>query len=282
MSSHWKVIKKEPIALLRPFIIEYSFRRVRVPAGQVLIQEMPVWCQTTIDFFLGDNVVTVDNDTGRTIPFSRCLFRGLRTHKKNHLELKGEVTVFIIRFTPIGFYNLLGIPANLFKDEVIDGTLVNKILFGEIAERLMPCADIESCITIVEPYLLKLGYHAEWDNRPSGCVNQMVRLMSTEKVPISVKWLQSKVSLSQRQLERNFLKEIGTTPKHYSRMLRFTNLVYLKMEQQHIKWAALAYEFNYTDQMHLINDFKYFLGITPSQFNAENYACFEEKPLGGL
>lgn len=279
MSSHWENIKRAPAALLRPYITEYSFRRVRVLTGQTLTQTMPVWCQTTIDFFFGENIITVDDETGKIIPFAKCLFRGIRTHTKNHLEIKGDFTVFLIRFTPVGFYRLLGVPAYLFTDQVIDGTLIDKQLFLEITERLSPCTNIESCVVVVEPYLLNLAYRAERNIRASEPVGKMIQFMSASKVPDSVSFLQNKVGLSQRQLERNFIKEIGTTPKHYSRMLRFTNMLYKKMQDSNSKWSSIAYDFNYTDQMHLIHDFKCFLGVTPTRFDTENYAGFEDTPF---
>jgi AraC-like DNA-binding protein len=81
-----------------------------------------------------------------------------------------------------------------------------------------------------------------------------------------------KVSLSDRQLERNFSKEIGTTPKLYSNMVRFENLLRYRIDFPDKSWTEIAYEFNYYDQMHLIKAFKRFLDITPSDFRAGNFA----------
>jgi AraC-like DNA-binding protein len=186
----------------------------------------------------------------------------------------GNFTAFILRLTPAGLYGLLGIPANEFKDQLIDCTLIRASLFAEITERLMGCNDIDSCVAVVEPYLMKMA----GTTLISAPVDHMAMLISANRVPPAIKGLQEKVCLSHRQLERNFTKEVGITPKYYSRMIRFTNMLYYKMQYPAIKWPAVSYEFNYTDQTHLIRDFQHFLGITPNEFVPDNFACLEHLP----
>ncbi|GAA0564810.1 helix-turn-helix domain-containing protein [Chitinophaga japonensis] len=278
MFSPWTITKRLPARPLRPFIMEYSFRNVKVPAGHTHIQHMPVWCQSTLDFFLGERITTINCASALEVPFARSVIRGLRTHQKHYIRVQGDFTVFVVKLTPGGLHGLLGIPAHLFCDEVVDGTLVHRALFAEITEQLLPCTDIDSCVAIAEPYLLKLAQKNAYSMHAYGAVDLMTRLINTGKVPGPIAQLQQKVCLSQRQLERNFMKEVGTSPKHYSRMVRFTNMLYYKMRHKGITWPALAYEFGYTDQMHLTRDFRYFLGDSPGRFRAENYACFEETP----
>lgn len=105
-----------------------------------------------------------------------------------------------------------------------------------------------------------------------GVAEQAVGQLLQQKGNASVTQLANDSNLSIRQLERIFAREIGVSPKTYSRMLRFLHLLKNKTAAPTQKWAALAYDANYFDQMHLVKEFKQFLGTTPSAFVPADYA----------
>nr|WP_294877190.1 helix-turn-helix domain-containing protein [uncultured Pedobacter sp.] len=268
MDSYNSVVKKmAPTEALQTFVSEYVFRILTVPKGAPLVKAMPLRVMGSIDFFLGDSFETINCSSNQAESFARCTIRGPRTHKKYTIAINGHFVSFTIKFKPAGLYRLLGIPANLFCNQAVDGQLLFANVFKEITERLMSCNTINECIEIAEPYLLQMALkHVKI--YPSKGVNQMTNLILTNKAPVFL----PKVSLSDRQLERNFAKEIGTTPKLYSNMVRFENLLRYKIDFPDKSWTEIAYEFNYYDQMHLIKAFKRFLDITPSDFRPGNFA----------
>lgn len=78
------------------------------------------------------------------------------------------------------------------------------------------------------------------------------------------------VSVSERQLERLFRKQVGLTPKFYSRVIRLSYL-FKQVEQGDYSWAALAYRAGFTDQSHLIKNFQEFTGEDPSKYQFEAF-----------
>ncbi len=267
------VAQQLPCEALRPYIAGYVFRTAVIAAkGAVVHKAMPLRSVSSIDFFMGDAFETTDDASGRPVPFARCTIRGPRTYRKYSIRLSGALVSFSIRFTPAGLYALLGIPASEFSDEAVNGALVMPDVFPELMERLVPCADLESCIGTAEPYLLRLLRNAGRRIHPSPAVQEMAALIAGSRGALSIARLQQQVCLGKRQLERNFVREVGVSPKMYSRMLRFSHLLQYKMRDSQTGWAALAYEFAYADQMHLIRDFRQFLGITPSAFSADDFA----------
>ncbi|MFT3825738.1 MAG: helix-turn-helix domain-containing protein [Chitinophagaceae bacterium] len=267
------VTRKAPAALLKPYISEYVFRIMEVPEGQSIKKSMPLRYVSSIDFFLGDEFKTYDCNSGLQIPFSRCTVRGLRTFQKTRIVINGHFVSFTIRFKPVGLYGLLGIPALHFCNEAIEGSSLSNHLFAEITEQLMACtSSIDCCVAIAEPYMLQMAGNAYRNIHISAAVEQMARLITAGNVPVSIAQLQQQVCLSKRQLERNFVKEVGITPKLYSRMVRFSNALKHRRDHADTKWASLAYEFDYADQTHLIKDFQQFLGVTPGGFCAEDFA----------
>lgn len=71
---------------------------------------------------------------------------------------------------------------------------------------------------------------------------------------IRVESLVEEISLSRRQLERQFQQEVGLTPKQFCRVVRFQHAL-LMLQQGPVNRAALAAELGFTDQSHMRRDF---------------------------
>lgn len=74
--------------------------------------------------------------------------------------------------------------------------------------------------------------------------------------------------LSPKRFTDIFQKEVGITPKLFSRIGRFQQILTRINSNQPINWAHLAFEFGYYDQSHLIRDFKALSALTPSEYRS--------------
>jgi len=258
-----------PHPLLSPFISHYVFRRLLIPAGACLEKAMPLRLVNSIDFFIGDAYETIDCRSGEVIPFFRCTIRGFRTGKKYLIRLRGQFISFTIKFHHTGMYQLLRMPMDKFRDRAVSGDDIEILPFEHIAKQLLYAEDVHTCIAIAEPYLLSLvAKHLP----VSGETQRAVELLKQQKGATSIMQLAISSHLSLRQLERKFVKEIGVSPKTYARMLRFQQLLQSRTITPHQKWAVLANDNHYFDQMHLVKEFKQFLGTTPSAFVSADFA----------
>jgi len=71
--------------------------------------------------------------------------------------------------------------------------------------------------------------------------------------------------LSPRQLRRYFDFYIGDTPKTFSKVVRFQNILKAKPSTQSLRQNKLFYDTGYFDQAHFIKEFKNFYGVTPGK-----------------
>jgi AraC-like DNA-binding protein len=78
--------------------------------------------------------------------------------------------------------------------------------------------------------------------------------------------LSGELFIGTRQLQRAFRDYFGTTPKAYSRVVRFRMAYDFLVNNPKTSWAELSYQFGYTDQSHFIRDFKQFAGTAPTAF----------------
>lgn len=72
-------------------------------------------------------------------------------------------------------------------------------------------------------------------------------------------------TLSQRQLERLFLEHIGISIKKLSSLVRYQNVWQDVAYSRAFDVQDLVEKYGYTDQPHLLNEFKKYHGVTPNQ-----------------
>ncbi|MGS2739939.1 AraC family transcriptional regulator [Sinomicrobium sp. M5D2P17] len=70
--------------------------------------------------------------------------------------------------------------------------------------------------------------------------------------------------ISPRQLRRLFDFYIGSTPKTFSKVVRFQNILQAKPSIQSLRGNKLFFDAGYYDQSHFIKEFKSMYGMTPS------------------
>ena len=73
--------------------------------------------------------------------------------------------------------------------------------------------------------------------------------------------------VSKTKLERTFLRAVGTSPKRYSRIVRFNHAYQLITSGTYRDWQEVVVRYAYFDQAHFIKEFKLFCGYTPAQLH---------------
>lgn len=258
-----------PHERLQSFVDRYVFRRIIVPKFCCIQKIMPLRTGSSIDFFIGDRFETLDLSTGLPSPFVRCMIRGPRTRSLYSIRIEGEFISFTVRLKATGLYKMLGLPMEMFVNKAIDAEILRHVPFEKISAQIQNAPGISSCISAVEPYLLFL---AEKSNLVSPGIEKAAGLLEQAQRLYPIAKLADVSYLSLRQLERNFIKYVGISPKTYFRMQRFLHLLHAKYEDPCQKWGSLAHEFGFYDQMHLVREFRNFLKVRPSSFSFSDFA----------
>ena len=74
------------------------------------------------------------------------------------------------------------------------------------------------------------------------------------------------LNVSQRQLERQFVQEVGVNAKTLARLIRFEEVHNRLWLDPELPLAPLAYELGFADQAHLNREFKALSSLSPRQF----------------
>lgn len=183
--------------------------------------------------------------------------------------------MFGIRLKPESLITLFRLPASLLIDELIDAEVLLGHWIRSIGEEMCGITDPTALIAIAEKHLLiKLG---NADTKASRFVSAC-GLIRTNPKNITIDQLSDKLSISRRQLERMFKEQLGTSPKTYQRIIRFTHAYQNIRESKNRIWTDITYDNGYADQSHFIRDFKEFAGSIPTEFTA-NAQSFMPKKL---
>jgi AraC-like DNA-binding protein len=68
------------------------------------------------------------------------------------------------------------------------------------------------------------------------------------------------------------MNETGMSPRHFARIQRFHALLRASDLAPRPSWAALAADYGYADQSHLIRDVRHLAGVSPARLHAERIA----------
>ena len=79
---------------------------------------------------------------------------------------------------------------------------------------------------------------------------------------------QNKVSM--RTMQRNFAVQMGMSPKHFARIIRFNHAMKLRRENTECNWQDIIYHCDYHDQSHFVHDVKSITGSSPNIFFNDN------------
>lgn len=167
-----------------------------------------------------------------------------------------------VTFRANGMQSCLGIPADLCTDQLVP--LENFIPYAEVRaliESLHASKDYREQVRITERFLLAC----------IGRNRRKVLTLPTLSIPqmlAPAKLLGQTFELSTRQLERRFLATYGITLRESRRLTRF-NMVLMNLmlrPQQPGMLTRISQDCGYTDQAHMIRDFKDFVGDTPSNY----------------
>ncbi|MCW4468477.1 helix-turn-helix transcriptional regulator [Flavobacterium sp. MFBS3-15] len=196
----------------------------------------------------------------------RVFFAGLYDHTVTWKIAPGSV-MFGIRLKPESLISLFRFPVASLINVVGDAESLLDAGIKSMGEEISNCIDAPSMIAIAEKYLLKrLNSISDNNNR----FVMACRLLRAHQANLSITALSDHLSVGKRQLERIFKDQMGTGPKTYQRIVRFT-CAYRDIQQgKDLAWSDLTYGNGFSDQSHFIRDFKEFTGESPTEFVARS------------
>lgn len=180
------------------------------------------------------------------------------------LDVNGAFKLICVRLYPFAVRILLGVEPKVLKDDCYDLRLVENVDTQYTLEKLDQLEDWDDIIEVLADYFNELLKNASVN--PDYRIKLAINLILKANGAISIKELRDKLCVTERTLERHFLKEIGVTAKQFAKIIQFSSAMEQMTETDYVNLTEIGYDNSFADQSHFIRTFKRYTGKTPKEF----------------
>ncbi len=248
----------QPTPALKPFIRYYWILQDR-SSGIVTQRTLPTGCMSLV-FHRGDRLkVTSRNE------FQPHSFICGQESGYSDVTSTGDIEMIVVVFQPHAAKTIFRMSAALLRDRNVAVADIENTALRDLAHKVEDSKNHDTCIELIEDYLYKCLTYGVSYHLPR--LAEVVRHINNS-TQTNIKTLANIACLSEKQFSRVFSEHIGTTPKDFLRVVRMQRTLSVLQHNPGIGFARLSYECGYTDQSHMIKEFKLFSGCTPKEYLA--------------
>lgn len=187
-----------------------------------------------------------------------------QTVEPMNLEVNGAFKLICIRLYPFAVRILLNIDPRELKDDCYDLRLVENIDTHHTLKKLAQLEDWDNILEVLADYFNELLKNASVN--PDYRIKLAINLILKTNGTISINEIRDRLCVTERTLERHFLKETGVTAKQFAKIIQFSSAMQQMTETDYVNLTDIAYDNNFADQSHFIRSFKTYTGKTPKEF----------------
>ena len=196
------------------------------------------------------------------VPFTDVWYSGLHQGPIDTEAPHGNALLGVA-FTARGAFPWLGERMGCLTDRII--ALADAVGDGALAlrERLLNTPSLHSRFELVEHWLIA---RLEPRTTVHPAVRWAVDRIAASGGRVAVEDVVQETGFTRRHLGNLFQSQVGLSPKSLARIHRFRGaLDLLNRADGEVPWAALAERCGFYDQSHLINEFRRFTGLSPTE-----------------
>jgi AraC-like DNA-binding protein len=176
-------------------------------------------------------------------------------------------SMVIIRFTEIGAPAILHDRADLLYNRTLplDDVLPHRQI-DDIQNILANTHEISRQVLSIEQFLTSRirAHHVVSPQAISPQIEAAAAVIRRSHGRASIRAIARHAAMSQSALERHFRAIVGATPKKLSRLARLQHVCRLWDTGKSL--TEIAFAAGYSDQPHLVHDFRLFTGVSPEEF----------------
>lgn len=179
------------------------------------------------------------------------------------LPLMGRIEGLSLTLQPGAAQALAGVPAEALRDSALP---LDRAWRGEAArlqEQLRKARSDAQRLHLLQAALTRRLAGAPQPGVAAQALPLLARL-STAAHP--VRELVARSGYGERRLQQLFQAEVGIAPKALSRLLRLHACLRRLRRSPQPDWAQLAAELGFSDQSHLVHEFRRFTGLSPGAY----------------
>jgi AraC-like DNA-binding protein len=179
------------------------------------------------------------------------------------VESQGGTSCIDLKLTPWGAFTMLGVPMKEIAGRVIDFREVIGPGAQAWLDSLREASTWDACFAVLDALLVR---RVTLGPRPADRVLWAWHRLVGSGGQLRISHLADEVGWSGKHLIEMFKEQIGLAPKTAARVIRFHGLLRRLDDDPLLRLVDAAADFGYSDQSHLLRDFRRFIGETPGEY----------------
>ncbi|MGB5819895.1 MAG: AraC family transcriptional regulator [Saonia sp.] len=180
------------------------------------------------------------------------------------LDVHGPFDFIVFQLYPFASKYLLDVNPRELNDDCFDLLQLKHVDVGTFAQKLGATKVFEERVAIFSDLFSKLIAC----NRipPHDRIQQAISLILEYKGQTTVKGVRDQLFISERTFERQFIAQVGLTPKQFAKIIQFKSSLQQLSEENYNQLLDIGLDSGFADQSHFIRTFKKYTGATPTEF----------------
>lgn len=203
-----------------------------------------------------------DNQFTQYIDYKKHWVAGLQT-KPTHVESYGLSKMLVVQFKTLGAFVFLNDPLHYYTNRYIPLDNIFSKEADETWEQLQEAKSLNEKFLIVENFLYRKLLTTKLPNKK---LISTIEILLDNKVNRSISEICKKINISRKHLNHLSKEYAGVSPKTLSSLNRLQSTLKNISSSKTEKLTTLAYEQEYFDQAHFINDFKRLTDLRPNEY----------------
>ncbi len=180
------------------------------------------------------------------------------------LDVEGKHHYIVVQLYPFASKYLLGINPKILNDDCYDLLGIDYVDVEYYRQQLTETPELKSRIRLISELMSKLiKSHKLSDNDK---IEKAISIIINRKGQIRIKDILNEIYMTERTFERNFMSQVGLTPKQFAKIIQFKSSINILTQAKYNSLLDIGLESGFSDQSHFIRTFKSYTGQTPSYY----------------
>ena len=183
------------------------------------------------------------------------------------LTTNGPFQYVVFQLYPFASKHLLNVNPRELNDDCFDLLQLQNISTRSFYAELLSTGDLSEQIEIMSDLVEALvkAHEVNRDDRIQKAIHLIIKNEGLGKMSD----VRDHVYLTERTFERNFMNEVGLTPKQFARIIQFQTSLSKVEDMRFANMSELAFDSGFSDQSHFIRVFKSYTGLSPKQYQRQ-------------
>lgn len=188
------------------------------------------------------------------------------------LDVEGTYRFVVLQLYPFASKYLIDVDPKELNDDCFDLLQIKYVDVESYKQRLLESENSKDQVEIILDLMTELirSNRVPENDR----IQQAISLILKHGGQLKVKELLEQLFITERTLERDFMSQVGLTPKQFARIIQFQSSLNQLTQTKFNKMTEVGVDSGFADQSHFIRTFKKYTGQTPSYYLKQKSSNF--------